>query len=78
MLLCIIVLTFSVEEKIEITSMWETDSKEVATHTSARHCPCELALDDFEDLVGGEVGNAESVGEQSGVNGHLTILATAQ
>ena len=75
-----VVLTFSVGENIEITSIWDTDSYEVATQTSAIHWPREAApvMGDLEDLVTGEADNVESTGELSGVNKALLTLATAQ
>lgn len=73
-------LTFSAGENTEITSIWETDSNEVATQISA-HCPREVGLavmDGLEDLVPGEVDSTESMGELPGVNKPLLTLATAQ
>ena len=72
-------LTFSVGDTTEITSIWATDSKEVATHTSATHCPHELAaakLDDLEGLTTGE--EAGTLGKLSRVGGASVTLATAQ
>lgn len=75
-------LTFSVGDTTEITSIWATDSKEVATHTSATHCPHELAaakLDDLEGLTTGEeADNTGTLGKLSRMGGASVTLATAQ